>query len=250
MAVAGPLDAPHLRRVLLGLEGPYADPRVATDPLDNVDVLVASLDPAERTAMAGSLVLLVVDDDAVVATGAVLALDKVRDAVDVEALQRMLGEPIAALDRAPVGFVAAHRATLRGELAVLVARSVRAGVAAHVPIVDELVAEPDPAAGVAPGLDRADLVTELAASVPELVVAMAAAGRLGWLGPEGTGALIVLSAHAQRVALARSVGTWSTAAAQRVRAAAAWRHWPAAEVGELLAAMGYTSDPAGGTRSL
>lgn len=227
MAAAGQLDPPHVRRVLLGLEGPYADPRVATDALDNVDVLVASLPSGGRAVLAGSLLLLVLDDDSVVATGAVLALDRVRDEVDVDEIARLVGAPIAALDRPPLGFASARWPTLRGELAVLLARSLAVGDARH---AEALLAAPPE------GVGRDELVGELARRVPALVVTHATS----WVGPDDSGVLVALASLADRLAVARAVRRWTPAAVDRVRSAAAWRHWTDADLDALVAAMGHT----------
>ena len=227
------LSSEIVRQVLLGLHGPYADPRVAIDALDNVETLVAELDDDGVIELAGTLVDLVTDSDATVATGAALALDVVRRAATstdrladiVVRLVELVLEGGAELDRAPVGFNRATHETVRAELAVVAARS-----ASHrsIPAVSTLV-ELAPSLGIA----RVDLVTELAAQLPALVVANART----WVGPGDSAVVARLAAHHARIAVATAVRPWSEPAIRAVETAGSWQHWHDAELNAVRRVM-------------
>lgn len=207
-----------VRRMLLGLEGPYADPRVATDALDNVAVLIAEVDDAEGTRLAASLLALVVDDDPVVATGAAIACDSVRDHLDPVALEATLFLADGRLDRSPIGFASSRADTIRGELALAAVASVRSPRA----LIERLVAAASPG-------QRAMLVAEVAARRPALVVWWARE----WVGPDDTGVLARLPLAWQRIAVAGAVRPWSSSAIGRIDDIGRWRDWDPLDVAAL-----------------
>ncbi|MEN9647003.1 MAG: hypothetical protein RL238_3672 [Actinomycetota bacterium] len=223
-------DRPTLRRILLGLEGPYADPRVATDALDNLAELTGGLSTAERTTLAGDLAALVHDPDAIVATGAVLGLRQVAgelDAVSVQQVVADLARPASeatGLDRRPVGFSAADRSTLRETLA-LVAMPVIA-------LTDAMAARrllDTPPHGVT----RSDLAMAAAPHVPDLLLEHASE----WCTPENTGVLLRLPSHWHRIAMAGAIAPWSTAAHAVVDQVAGWQQWAEGDTDALHRAM-------------
>ena len=211
-----------VRRLLLGLEGPYADPRVATDALDNLAVLVAELDDVGRGRLAASLLALVVDDDPVVATGAAIGCDSVRDQLDPVPLETTLFLADARLDRAPVGFASSRTDTVRGELALAAVGAVRSPRS----MVERIVAAASPAR-------RSMLVAEIAARRPALVVWWARE----WVGPDDTGVLARLPRAWQRIAVAGAVRPWSAAAVERLDDIGRWRDWDPLDVAALRRVM-------------
>lgn len=228
-----PVTSDVTRQVLLGLHGPYADPRVAVDALDNVETWVAELDGDQLVELAGVLVDLITDDDRTVGTGAVLALDIVRGGVAsldglADVARRMVGLALdgdAALDRAPTGFSRASHPTLRAELAVVAART------ASVPAITAMTAliERAPSVGVA----RVHLVAELAERVPALVVANARA----WVGPSDSAVLARLRDHHRRVAVAGAVRPWDEQAIRSIEMAGQWQQWHEAELSAVRRVM-------------
>lgn len=207
-----------VRRMLLGLEGPYADPRVATDALDNVAVLIAEVDDAEGTRLAASLLALVVDDDPVVATGAAIACDSVRDHLDPFALEATLFLADGRLDRSPIGFASSRADTIRGELALAAVASVRSPRV----LIERLVVAASPG-------QRAMLVAEVAARRPALVVWWARE----WVGPDDTGVLARLPRAWQRIAVAGAVRPWTSSAIERIDDIGRWRDWDPLDVAAL-----------------
>lgn len=91
-----------LRRRLLGIEGPYADIRDAIDQLDNIKLWVRGLDVADKQQTFQSFLSLVMDDNAEVATAAVLSLDYVSEHFDSKLAVEMLEANSARLYRSPV----------------------------------------------------------------------------------------------------------------------------------------------------
>jgi hypothetical protein len=223
-----------VRQILLGLHGPYADPRVALDALDNVVVLAAELDIAGLVDLAGVMVELTDDSDTVVATGAVLALDVLHrsrpDLADrlADLVERMVGLVLEGgddLDRPMTGFDRATRPTLRAELAVAAARW---GSPAAVPALSTLVGR-SPTVGV----DRVDLVAALTERLPALIVAHAHE----WVGPDDSAVLARLRDHQRRLAVATAVRPWSERAIQAVQSAGQWQKWHEAELDAIVRVM-------------
>jgi hypothetical protein len=223
-----------VRQILLGLHGPYADPRVALDTLDNVATLATELDIDGLVHLAALLVDLTDDSDNVVATGAVLALDVLHrsrpDLADrlADLVERMVDLVLGAddsLDRPPTGFDRATRPTLRAELAVAAARW---GSPAAVPALSMLV-DRSPTVGVA----RVDLVAALAERLPALVVAHAQE----WLGPDDSAVLARLRDHNRRLAVATAVRPWSERAIHAIESAGQWQKWHEAELDAIVRVM-------------
>ena len=228
------LSSEIVREVLLGRHGPLGDPRAAVDALDDVEVLVAGLDVEGAVHLAGTLVDLLDDADGSVATGAVLALDVVRQQVpatadrSVDVVGRMIDLALtggSSLDRPPTGFASAAQQTLRAELAVVAAGS---ATAVAIPAVDELV-ERAPAIGVA----RVDLVAALTARLPGLVVARAHE----WVGPTDSAVVARLRDHHRRIAVATAVRPWDEAAIRAIELAGRWQRWHEAETEAVLRVM-------------
>jgi hypothetical protein len=216
--------------VLLGLEGPYADPRHAIDALDNVEVWVADLDGEAQVELAAVLLDLVADDDAVVATGAVLALDLIRPRhgarVDrfAATVQRMVDVVLAggpALERPPTGFGRSSQATLRAELALIAAASASSPVARAA----AALVEGAPEIGVA----RVELVATLAERLPALVVARAR----DWVGPGDSAVVARLAEHPRRIAVAMAARPWHEDAIQAIEVAGRWQRWHDVEIDAL-----------------
>lgn len=222
-----------VRQVLLGLHGPYADPRVAVDALDNVETWVAELDEDGLVELASALVGLATDTDTTVATGAVLALDIVRRAVAplerlADVVVRMVGLTLdggSAMDRAPNGFNRATHTTLRAELGVVAARM------ASVPALPAVTALVERAQSV--GIARVGLVAELAERLPALVVANART----WVGPGDSAVVARLRDHHRRIAVAGAVRPWGEQAIRSVETAGQWQHWHEAELDAVRRVM-------------
>ena len=223
-------DRPTLRRILLGLEGPYADPRVATDALDNLAELTGGLTAEERSTVGADLVHLVHDPDVIVATGAVLGLRQVADDLATSTLQQVvadLGQPgpeATGLDRRPIGFSAADRPTLREELAL----TVMPGVARTDLTTTRRLLDAPPR-----GMTSADLAGAAAPHAPDLVLEHAAE----WCTPEDTGVLLRLPSHWHRVAFAGALAPWPAAAHAIVDQVAGWQRWADGDTDALHRAM-------------
>lgn len=226
-----------VRQVLLGLHGPYADPRVALDALDNVATLATELDLDGLVDLAAVMVDLTADFDIVVATGAVLALDVLHrsrsDLADLadrltDLVERMVDLVLGgddSLDRPPTGFNRTTRPTLRAELAVAAAQW---GSPAAVPALTMLV-DRSPTVGVA----RVDLVAALTERLPALVVAHAHE----WLGPDDSAVLARLRDHHRRLAVATAIRPWSERAIQAIESAGQWQKWHEAELDAIVRVM-------------
>ena len=104
-----------LRKRLLGLEGPYADIRVATDQLDNVKLWLQGLADSEKVDAFRNLVRLINDDNIEVATAAVLSLDYVLEHFDSTAATDVLLKNDVRLYRPPIRFGATTFGTILEE---------------------------------------------------------------------------------------------------------------------------------------
>ena len=218
-------DVAHVRRVLLGLEGPYADPRVATDALDNLAVWIEALAPEQRAALAATLVTLALDDDPIVATGAVLGLRSLSEHVDTATARRAADALAApALDRSPIGFAGASAPTLRAELAVGIAPA----VARHHPAVARQLLDEPPA-----GVGRGEVGMAIAPVAPDLVIEHATE----WFGHDDIGVMVRLPLHWYRIAFAGALGPWPDEAHGTVDRAAGWQDWAAGDTEALHRAM-------------
>lgn len=218
------LNPPQVREVLLGRRGPWADPRTATDTLDNLRLLVDELDAAQRTTLADSLVALIGDDDLTVATGAVLGAAFVGPHLRVSALAELMAEPLSNLDRAPTGFTAAQYPSVRAEGVAVACRWAGPDMAAT---VGRWMADP-PA-----GLARSTVLMLTADRFPAPILANARA----WLTAADTGVLIRLPSHWHRTALAEALRPWDDAALQRVRTGARVHHWHETDIEALIEVM-------------
>lgn len=215
----------HVRRVLLGLEGPYADPRVATDALDNLAVWIEELGPEQRTGLAGTLLTLTLDEEPIVATGAVLGLRSLSEHVDAPtALRAADALTSAAFDRSPIGFAGASAPTLRAELAVSMAPT----IARHHPARARRLLDEPPN-----GVRRGELGMAIAPTAPDLVVEHATA----WFGHDDIGVVVRLPLHWHRIAVAGALGPWPDQAHTAVDCVAAWQGWAAGDTEALHRAM-------------
>lgn len=223
-------DRAHVRRVLQGFEGPYADPRVATDALDNLAVWIEELTPEQRTTLAATLLTLTLDDDPIVATGAVLALRPLVEHVDASTADLAADTLNAmALDRSPVGFSGASAPTLRAELAVVIAPA----LARHHPDQARQLLDRPPA-----GVGRGELGMAIAPTAPDLLVEHATE----WFGHDDIGVVVRLPRHWHRIAVAGALGPWPAAAHAAVDGAARWQGWVDGDTEALHRAM-TGSDP-------
>jgi len=218
-------DIVHVRRVILGLEGPYADPRVATDALDNLEVWIDQLDHTQRSALADTLLTLSLDDDPCVATGAVLGLRPVAPHITATTARRAideLGSPM--LDRSPTGFLGTSAPSLRGELVLAVAPA----VARHHPATARRLLDQPPT-----GVGRGELGMAIAPAAPDLLMEHAER----WFGHDDIGVVLRLPFHFQRIAVAGALGPWPDDAHEAVDSAARWQHWADGDTAAVHRAM-------------
>lgn len=210
--------------MLLGRSGPYADIRVATDALDNLAVLVDELDDDDRRRLAATLLHLTADPDVIVATGAVIGLDRVRDQTDPDAALDAVTSTERGLDRAPLGFTSARYPSLRVELMVRAARIAGPEQSGRfAAVLDGLGDEPD----------RGAVVAELAPRLPDLVLR-----RLrDWCTSDDVAVLTSLPTHWHRVAAAGALVPWPAEANAAVEQAGRWRDWVDADTVALERAM-------------
>jgi hypothetical protein len=80
------VTAERVERIILGLEGPWADPRRAVDTLDNLAELWLTLDEDEARALAEVLLALLGHADPVVRSGAVCFLPRVEHHLSAQTL--------------------------------------------------------------------------------------------------------------------------------------------------------------------
>jgi hypothetical protein len=192
-----------IRRQLLGLEGPYADPRSAIDPLDNFKLWIVELAHAEQRLAFESLMECAIDADIQVATGAILALDFLAGTFDSTRVVSLLTEHASALQRAPQGFAAAYCVTLFEEL---FDRLVQYAPVDLAPRLESLMVSS------LPPTRRSTLLVSLATRFPQLVVYHARQ----CLDPHDVQVLAALPEHWQRIAVAGALRPWTKAAIARV----------------------------------
>lgn len=220
-------DPAVVREFLLGRQGPYADPREALDPLDNLAVWVRELD-AEAAALLGvALVELLGDPDPEVATGAALGLGVVHAAAGAVVARHVLDAIDrlgAALDRPPVGFRSATGPTILAEVALAAARSARPGDEA---LVGRLL---DERPG---GISAGAIGAAVAPHLPDLLLG----GARRWFTAADTGMLVHLPTHQQRLAVAEALRPFGEEAVARVSTAAQLRGWSAEDTEALCAVM-------------
>ena len=226
-----PTDPAELRALLEGRRGPLGDPRQSVDALDDVRAVVEGLDPAGRAELGRVLTPFVADPEAPIATAAALALGVVGDDLDVPALVDWLGaaDP-AALDRAPIGFAAADRPTLRAEVAAIVCRHARPDRPDHADVVatvDVWITAPPG------GLSRSEVLFLVADRWADAIVRWAPE----WLTTDDTGVLVRLPTHWHRLAVAGALRPWPDTAAAPVRSAGRLQGWNPIELEAVLRVM-------------
>ena len=216
------ITAQQVRRILLGQEGPWADPRVAIDARDNLEELWRGLDSVQLRELAEALEALFGDPDPVVRTGAVLFFHHLVGKVDARMIVDAIDRCGALLEMAPTGF-SGGQATLLDTLAVDAARSLRPGDPS-LQRVAALLARP----GV-----RAVLLISMAMAVPDDVARHAST----WATVEDTGALVSLPLVDQRVRFAQALAPWPERAVDIVSDVAGWQKWSTDDRERVLGAM-------------
>jgi hypothetical protein len=113
------ITSAQLRRILLGQEGPWADPRTAVDTIDNVEELLRVLDERGRDELMDAAIALFTDDDVLVRSGAVVVLGLVTDRIDPISVSADVAQCTDLLSVAPIGFRQLWRPTLLDEVLAL-----------------------------------------------------------------------------------------------------------------------------------
>jgi hypothetical protein len=217
-------DIGLLRRRLLGLEGPYADPRCAVDALDNIRVWARTTSESDAARIIEHLLQLTLDDSIEVATGAALALGEWRRLLDCDSVLRHLGSLDERLWRRPTGFAAASQETLWEECFMQLAAS---STSLSVSSLDHLLLSvPDPRV-------RRTLLASLAARYGDLVIYHARAV----LNHEDARIIAALPLHRQRIALASSLRPWPQVAIDKVRLLLSYRTAPQLDIDAIVAVM-------------
>lgn len=209
-----PYDASesHLREMILGHCGPYADPRNAIDSLDNIQFWLTRCDaPTQATAL-HSLLRLANDDAIQVATGAVLALDYLRPACEQSnVLNRIVFDP-EKLTRKPYGFQRDALSSLGSQLARFVARTTHTVCPRlWIQCLELPFIKPDAPA----------LLALIASKQPNFVLHVAR----HYLTPEHTAVIIQLPKHWMRIALATQFAPWPQSSLDVMAKAARWLKW-------------------------
>ncbi len=193
-----------LRRRLLGLQGPYADIREATDQLDNVKLWINGLEESDRKAAFSDLHRLIIDDNLEIATVAVLSLDFVSEYFDSEAAAFMLLENDARLYRQPLRMGATTFKTILQEYFSRVCKYCT-GIS-HRCLEDFLLRTAEP-------LLRSSLLSFLAPNYSSLVVYHA--HRM--LDYQDAQVIAALPNHWGRIAVATALRPWPLDAVDRVK---------------------------------
>ena len=233
-AMPGLTDPGELRALLDGRRGPLGDPRGSVDALDDVQVVVEGLDPAERAELGRALTTLLLDPEPPIATAAALSLGIIGADLDLPRLVEWLtgadAAGAAALDRAPIGFAAASRPTLRAELVAVVCRHVQPDRPDHADAVSAVDAWIEAPPG---GLARSDVLLLVADRWADAIARCAPE----WLTTADTGVLVRLPTHWHRLAVAGALRPWPDAAAEPVRTAGRTQGWNPIELEAVLRVM-------------
>jgi|GEM_PF-2184489 hypothetical protein len=202
----------HLRKMLLGKSGPYADPRDAIDELDNVHFWLSTCSRELYPNILNSLLTLANDSDITVASGAVLALDFIpAEFATGRVLLDLLDKP-QGLDRKPSGFRRSSLGTIGSQLLRVVARTNSAVAPMDWLKVLELpFIRPDAAA----------ILAHLAIFQPHFVLHVARK----YLTHSNTDVLINLPKHWMKIALATQFTPWPSASIEVLGKAARWLKW-------------------------
>ncbi|MBL8891600.1 MAG: hypothetical protein JNL67_16590 [Planctomycetaceae bacterium] len=193
----------QVRRRLLGLEGPYVDPRVGIDPLDNFKLWVEDLSRSEQRLAFDALLECALDLDIQVATGAILALDLVGGAFDHQRVIELLKNYSSELQRSPRGFSAAYLMTLFEELFSRLARCCPSDRVSELELLLKAASPPT---------RRSTLLASLAERFPQIVVYYARQ----YLVHDDVQVLAALPEQWQRVAVAGALRPWTNSAINRV----------------------------------
>lgn len=191
-----------LRRRLLGLEGPYADPRVAIDSLDNIRLWISGLSNEKQCTVFEEFVGFATDHDVQVATGAILSLDFLPSVFDSNRIVQVLRENSAKLQSAPQGFAAAYHSTLFEELFARLAQYGSLNIGAELERL--LLSVPLPTR-------RSTLLVLLAPRFPQLVVYHSRRH----LDSIDVQVLAALPEHSQRIAVSGALRPWHSSSITR-----------------------------------
>ena len=193
-----------LRRRLLGMEGPYADIREATDQLDHVKLWINGLEESDRKAAFCDLHRLIIDDNLEIATVAVLSLDFVSEYFDSKAAVLVLTENDNRLYRKPIRLGATTFETILQEYFSRVCKYCK-GINQRC-LEDFLLRTADP-------LLRSSLLSFLAPNYSPLVVYYA--HRM--LDYQNAQVIAALPNHWERIAVATALRPWPLDAIDRVK---------------------------------
>lgn len=218
--------ASTLRRIILGEDGPWADPRTATDTIDNLAVLVDDVrdDEDSMSELVEGLIRLLRDDDRLVRTGAALGLQLVRHELNGKWFIDDVEDNAELLDVAPTGFAGATTPTILDLVLELLAGSLQDW--------QDLAIERTAVFLDRPGAHAA-MVMAMARSTPNHVVHHAEA----WVRHADTGVLVLLPTLGHRLAVARALAPWPPGAAESVATGGRMQGWADEDTRVLLAAM-------------
>ena len=209
-----PYDASpeHLREMILGRSGPYADPRDAIDALDNVYFWLSQCDQSLQQTALRSLLQLSRDPDITVATGAVLSLDCFTSITNQPpVLQDLIDRP-EMLHRQLEGFRRDGLGSLGSQIARFVARTSNNENNSQWLRTFQLPF-------ILP--DIPSLLTHLALHRPHFVLHVARR----YLSPKHTSVLIQLPRHWMRIALATQFNPWPQTSIEIIAKASQWLKW-------------------------
>lgn len=212
MSVPHDASVNHLREMILGRSGPYADPRDAIDSLDNIQFWLSQSDVATQETALHSLLQLAYDDNIQVATGAVLALDFIRPKSDQANVLNRIVLKAENLARTPHGFRRDALSSLGSQIARFVARtSTVVSPPLWIQCLELPFIKPDVPA----------LLALIAGHQPNFVLHVARR----YLTPEHTSVLIQLPKHWMRIALATQFAPWPQSSLKVMAKAARWLKW-------------------------